>query len=733
MRRRSRCAPTTLRQIRALYWTPGGGPAPRTGVVVMHPRVDFTHHYTVPRLVAAGFGVLAACTRYVGQRHERASTRRCVLDLAACVKWLRDAGRRRSASCCSATAAGDRSRRTTRRRRSCAPGAARRATSPGGIADALRRGRAWRRPTGSCSSRRTAGRGRCCCAPSTRPSSTRPSRSRAMRRSTSTIARNGFREPPAPSTFAPDFVARVRAAQVERVRRLDAARARAARRPRRPPSPSRSAPASPSCPFHRALARPAPPRARASHGRPAHDGQPGLRRSRASMPTPQGAMREYGSLLSDRPDLMNMAAMGFARTCTPRAWLSTWSGLSSRADLVENARRHSTSRRSSCTRRATARCTSSRDVRSPLRCVAEARDKRLVRIEGARHYFEPEPGEKRDARRRAADGCSRALDPGAVGLSARDVEPSAAAWAFPPPGRAHLEHVRRINLRELAARPGASSITWSSCARVGRGAARDHHGVASRSISDTSTCRTSTRSRCPSGDELVDGFPLRTFLSDPATGEDAAPLQPSHRRPRAASAGRGCTGPAACGRPYEPFDFPPGMRRARTLASSSARPCPRRRVRDRSGASRRARRGREGLRREPPPPMVLGTSLRERAPPARDESDGRDARARGAARARSLRSARRLGRRPRGAADDAATPRATSIGSRRQGATLDAGGIVARARLRVGRARPRSSAAAPGMQRPFRAFAPYEDGHARLAAVSARRASRSTSATPVQP
>ena len=65
-----------------------GGPAPRVGVVVIHPRVDFTHHYTVPGLVAAGFGVLAASSRHVNNdtscEHEE-----LVLDVAACVKWLR--------------------------------------------------------------------------------------------------------------------------------------------------------------------------------------------------------------------------------------------------------------------------------------------------------------------------------------------------------------------------------------------------------------------------------------------------------------------------------------------------------------------------------------------------------------------------------------------------------------------------------------------------------------------
>jgi hypothetical protein len=49
--------------------------------------------------------------------------------------------------------------------------------------------------------------------------------------------------------------------------------------------------------------------------------------------------RDYGSLLTERPDLMNMQYLGFARVLTPRAWLSTWSGISSNAKLVENIAR----------------------------------------------------------------------------------------------------------------------------------------------------------------------------------------------------------------------------------------------------------------------------------------------------------------------------------------------------------------------------------------------------------
>lgn len=44
--------------------------------------------------------------------------------------------------------------------------------------------------------------------------------------------------------------------------------------------------------------------------------------------------RPYGSLFGRRPDLTNYGLLGFGRLCTADAWLSTWSGLSTNADLV---------------------------------------------------------------------------------------------------------------------------------------------------------------------------------------------------------------------------------------------------------------------------------------------------------------------------------------------------------------------------------------------------------------
>jgi hypothetical protein len=47
--------------------------------------------------------------------------------------------------------------------------------------------------------------------------------------------------------------------------------------------------------------------------------------------------RAYGTLWGKDPRASNYGAVGFARNCTPEAWLSTWSGLSSNAALAKTA------------------------------------------------------------------------------------------------------------------------------------------------------------------------------------------------------------------------------------------------------------------------------------------------------------------------------------------------------------------------------------------------------------
>jgi hypothetical protein len=130
---------------------------------------------------------------------------------------------------------------------------------------------------------------------------------------------NGFAEPPGESRYTPGFLARYRAAQRARVERLDAeARRRVERR--------RSA------------------RARWQKTGLAQDRRLAIATDflvvyrtdadpRAVDLSLDPSARSYGSLWGVRPDAINYGAVGFGRVVSPEAWLSTWSGLSSRAEI----------------------------------------------------------------------------------------------------------------------------------------------------------------------------------------------------------------------------------------------------------------------------------------------------------------------------------------------------------------------------------------------------------------
>lgn len=134
---------------------------------------------------------------------------------------------------------------------------------------------------------------------------------------------NGFAEPPEPSRYSMDFLRTYRAAQRDRIARIDARAVELA-------------------------AEASAARARFSRTKDPADRRAGLApRIITTYRTDADPCyvdlsidpndRHYGSLFGRRPDLINYGLVGFGRLTTPDAWLSTWSANHTNADFVRCA------------------------------------------------------------------------------------------------------------------------------------------------------------------------------------------------------------------------------------------------------------------------------------------------------------------------------------------------------------------------------------------------------------
>lgn len=135
--------------------------------------------------------------------------------------------------------------------------------------------------------------------------------------------RNGFAEPPASSKYSAEFLQRYRAGQRARVARLDAI-------------------------AKDLIATRLDARKKAKAGADEHLRRVGAHTAimtvwrtdadpRCFDLSIDPSDRAYGTLWGKDPRASNYGAIGFARNCTPEAWLSTWSGLSSNAALAKTA------------------------------------------------------------------------------------------------------------------------------------------------------------------------------------------------------------------------------------------------------------------------------------------------------------------------------------------------------------------------------------------------------------
>lgn len=290
-----------------------------TVLCIMHPREFLATHYLVPDLVSAGYAVFTQTSRSVGNdmrlEHEIA-----LLDVAAGLNFLKNAGFKRIILIGNS---GGASLYAFYNQQSLKDGAARFAKTPGG------------RPTGLDEASMPVADGIVFVSPHPGqgqillkcidPSVADEEDALSVTPSLDFLdAANGYRDGPDGSRYSPDFVARFRKAQSDRVAKLDET-ARTMIEGRL--SARKRAKASGSS---------------ADRRKGAHTSVMTIWRTDADLrcwdPSIDPSDRKLGSVWGKDPFATNYGAVGFSRFCTPEAWLSTWSGHSSRANLFETAK-----------------------------------------------------------------------------------------------------------------------------------------------------------------------------------------------------------------------------------------------------------------------------------------------------------------------------------------------------------------------------------------------------------
>ncbi len=378
-----------FREHRALVWNPRGATAPRTGVVVMHPRGDFSHHYVIPRLVDAGIVCVGGNTRNPNNDtttvHEE-----IILDVASCVSYLKNRRGVRNVVLIGNSGGGALNGHYQAEARK--PKGQRLAKTPGGRRTHLNQ--AEMIPAdGMIYLSSHKGEGMIMneiIDPSVvdegNPHLTDPSLDMYD-------PANGFLTPKEIdgsdaqwSHYDDAFAARFRAAQIDRIKRIDAiARAMIAENERA--EALHNDPDFGKLPLEKQ---------RDILRRAAFEPVITIYRTMANLHYVDRhfdpSARDYGSIFSPRPDLMNWKFFGFGRYATPHAWLSTWSGVSSFANQLRNLPQ--ITEPSLFINAGKDQEIFPKTDAEPMFAAIASADKTFVDLPDVRHYLEPEFGAK---------------------------------------------------------------------------------------------------------------------------------------------------------------------------------------------------------------------------------------------------------------------------------------------------------------------------------------------------
>ncbi len=305
-------------------WSEGGG---RTVVVFNHPRADFSSHYLTPFLVAAGYGVFGGQTRYLGNDVNCEHECLCA-DLAAQVRYLRAEGFDKVVLC--GNSGGGPLSTFYMAQANTPPGERLKTTAAGNPYDLgeldLPRVDGLINLAGALSEGALA-------LANLDPSVIDENDLLSCDPDLDMFnPANGYRKPPEVSKYTDEFLARYRAAQAERCRRIDArARQEVARKRKyralmaqpgfddlpldEQNAITRMAAACNTIAIYRSMADPA-----------------------STDLTIHPNKRSILGLMQPDPQTANWSIPGFVQMMTAEGWLSTWSGLSTQVDMHRDAR-----------------------------------------------------------------------------------------------------------------------------------------------------------------------------------------------------------------------------------------------------------------------------------------------------------------------------------------------------------------------------------------------------------